>query len=130
MARLPDAVRALFNGPAYAHVATVLPDGGPHSIPVWVGVEGDRIAFLTHPESRKARNIAKEPRVAFSVTVHDQPFTMAQVRGRVTGRLEGGEAFEVIDRIARKYTGAPYPLRQDRVVFLVEADHAGARSYG
>ncbi|WP_344834261.1 pyridoxamine 5'-phosphate oxidase family protein [Nonomuraea dietziae] len=42
----PD-VRALFEGPNYAHVATVGPDGSPHSVPLWVGVEGDRIAFLT-----------------------------------------------------------------------------------
>ena len=52
MTRLPDGVRALFDGPNYAHVATVLPDGGPHSVPVWVGLEGNRIAFLTGPDSR------------------------------------------------------------------------------
>jgi hypothetical protein len=33
-----------------------------------VDMEGDRIAFLTSPGSRKARNLAREPRVAFSVT--------------------------------------------------------------
>jgi hypothetical protein len=57
--------------------------------PLWVGVEADRIAFLTSPGSRKARNLVLDPRVAISVTAHDQPFTMAGVRGRVAERLEG-----------------------------------------
>ncbi len=30
---LTDDVRALFEGANIAHVATVLPDGGPHSAP-------------------------------------------------------------------------------------------------
>ena len=58
MAELPDDVRALFERPNYAHIATVLPDGGPHSVPVWIALEGDRIAFFTQERSRKARNLA------------------------------------------------------------------------
>lgn len=130
MTELSDAVRALFDGPNYAHVATVLPGGGPHSVPVWVALEGDRIAFLTSPGSRKARNLEHDPRVAISVTDHDQPYAMAQVRGRVAERLEGDPAWVVIDRISHKYTGQPYPLRTDRVVFLVEPERAQAQSYG
>ena len=34
---IPD----LFEGPNIAHVATLMPDGAPHSVPMWVGVEGD-----------------------------------------------------------------------------------------
>ncbi len=130
MTGLPRSVRALFEGPNYAHVATVLPDGGPHSVPVWVGLEGNRIAFLTGPDSRKARNIDRDPRVAISITDHNQPYTMAQVRGRVTARLEGEAAFVVIDRISHKYTGRPYPLRTGRVVLLVEPERVSAQTYG
>jgi PPOX class probable F420-dependent enzyme len=130
MAELPDDVRALLDGPNIAHVATVLPDGGPHSVPVWIGMVGDQVAFLTSPASRKARNLDRDPRVAISITAHDQPYAMAQLRGRVTGRLEGDEGWAVIDRISDKYTGQPYPLRTDRVVFLVEPEHARAQAFG
>jgi PPOX class probable F420-dependent enzyme len=130
MTELPDAVRVLLDAPNYAHVATVLPDGGPHSVPMWVGLEGDRIAFLTDPASRKARNLEHDPRVAISVTDHDRPYAMAQVRGRVVERLEGDAGWAVIDRISHKYTGQPYPLRTDRVAFLVDADRASAQTYG
>ena len=130
MTPLPDDVRALFAGPNYAHVATLMPEGGPHSVPVWVGIEAGRIAFLTSPRSRKARNLEHDARLAISVTAHDQPFTMAGVRGRVAERLEGDAAWEVIDRISHKYIGGPYPLRTDRVVYLVEPEHAWAQAVG
>ncbi|MEV4066720.1 PPOX class F420-dependent oxidoreductase [Nonomuraea dietziae] len=126
---LSTDVRALFEGPNYAHVATVGPDGSPHSVPLWVGVEGDRIGFLTGPGSRKARNLARDPRVALSITAHDNPFTMATVRGTVE-LLDGEAAWEIIDRISRKYTGQPYPRGEERVVFLVEPSHALAVNFG
>ena len=55
---------------------------------------------------------------------------MAQVRGQVTARLDGPEAWGIIDRFVRKYTGQPYPLRTGRVVYLVEPAHARAHTYG
>jgi PPOX class probable F420-dependent enzyme len=130
MTTLPDDVRTLFDGPNQAHVATLLPDGAPHSVPVWVGVEGDRIAFLTSPGSRKARNLDGDPRVAISLTEHDRPFVMATGQGRVVERVEGDAAWQIIDRISAKYTGGPYPLREDRVVFLVSPDRAWAQAFG
>jgi PPOX class probable F420-dependent enzyme len=130
MVDLPADVRSLFEGTNIGHVATTLPSGGPHSVPVWVGIEGDRIAFLTGPGSRKARNLDRDPRLAISITRQDRPYEMAQVRGRVAERLEGDEAFEVIDRLAHKYTGQPYPLRSDRVVYLVEPERAWGQRFG
>jgi cysteine synthase A len=44
---------------------------------------------------------------------------MAQVRGRVVSTVEGDEALEIIDRLAVKYTGDPFPMRSG-VVFLIE----------
>ena len=114
MTALPDDVRALFEGPNYAHLATVLPSGAPHSVPVWTGIEGEHVVFFTQPASRKARNLERDPRVAFSITDHEQPYRMAQVRGRVVETVEGEAALEIIDRLAVKYTGAPFPMRYRR----------------
>jgi PPOX class probable F420-dependent enzyme len=124
-----DDVCALIDGPNYAHLATLMPDGSPHSVPLWVGLEGERIAFLTAPSSRKARNLRRDPRVAISITDRDQPFTMASVRGRVVERLDGDAAWAVIDRISHKYTGGPYPRDEERSVFLVEPSSEWAQSY-
>jgi PPOX class probable F420-dependent enzyme len=127
---LPDEVRALLAAPNIAHVATVLPDGAPHNVPTWIGVEGDRVAFLTSPTSVKARNLERDPRVSISVTAADEPTRMAHVGGRVAEVADSDRGWEIIDRIAQAYIGAPYPLRSDRVVFLVEPERAWARTFG
>lgn len=129
MTPMPDDVRALFEEPNTGHLATLLPDGSPHAVPLWVDLEGSRIAFLTSPRSRKARNLDRDPRVAISITDRRNAFVMASVRGRVTERVEGEAGWRIIDRIARKYTGQPYPLRTDRVVFLVEPEHVRGRVF-
>ena len=120
---LPAEVRELLEARNFAHLATALPDGSPHSVPVWIGLEGDHVVFFTQPESRKARNLAREPRVAISVVDPANPYRSAQLRGRVVGTVEGEEALEIIDRIATKYPGEPFPMRSG-VVFLVEPERA------
>lgn len=130
MSALPEEVRVLFAGANVAHVATLTRDGSPSSVPMWVDVEGDRIAFLSSLASAKGRNLQRDPRVSISVTDAERPTSMAQVRGRVSEILDGDPAWAIIDRIAGKYIGAPYPLRSDRVIFLVAVEQAWARAFG
>jgi PPOX class probable F420-dependent enzyme len=129
-ATVPGLVQSLLEQASLAHIATVMPDGGPHSVPVWVGMEGKHAAILTAPGSRKARNIARDPRVSISMTADSASTTMAQVRGRVTERIDGDRAWTIIDRLSMKYLGQPYPLREDRVVFLVQIEHAWGNKFG
>jgi PPOX class probable F420-dependent enzyme len=129
IAELSPSVRELLDGANTAHLATLLPDGSPHSVPLWIGIEGDKIAFLTGPGSRKARNVERDPRVSISITDRERPFTMAQIRGRVVERVDGDAAWAIIDRISAKYIGAPYPQRTGRVVYLVEPEHAQGAAY-
>ena len=121
---LPDEVRAVLDGRNFAHLATVLPDGSPHSVPVWLLREGDHVAFFTQTGSRKARNLARDGRVALSVVDGANPYRSVWVRGRVAQTIEGVEALRTIDRIAEKYTGAPFPMRSG-VVYLVEPERVG-----
>ena len=116
----------MLDGTALAHLATLLPDGAPHSVPVWVGTHGDHIAILTGPGSQKARNLRRDPRVAFSLTPQDNPFQPVIVRGRVVEWLEGDAAWEIVDRISTKYIGGPYSRDEERVVLLIEPDRQSA----
>lgn len=118
---IPDEVRDLLDGRSVAHVATVLPTGGPHSVPVWILREGDRVCFFTQPGSRKARNLAADPRVAISIVDRENAYRTAQLRGTVVETREGEEALVTIDRLSEKYTGQPFPMRSG-VVFVVELD--------
>ena len=130
MITLPDLVRTLLEQPSLAHIATLLPDGAPHAVPVWVGLEDGRAAFLTAPGSRKARNVALDPRVCLSMTAPDSPATMAQVRGRVAEIVDGPRGWLIIDRLSMKYLSQPYPLREDRLAYLVDIEHAWGKAFG
>ncbi len=117
----PD-VRRHLDGTPIAHLATVLPDGSPHTVPLWVGTHGEQVVFLTSPHSRKARNLHRDPRVALSIAPVENPFEPVIVRGRVVEWLDGDEAWQIMDRIADKYIQQPYPREHERVVALVEPE--------
>jgi PPOX class probable F420-dependent enzyme len=120
--RLDPAVRRVLDAAAFAHIASILPDGSPHTVPVWIGTHGDQIVFMTGPESRKARNLRRDPRVALSVTPPDNPFEPIIVRGRVVEWLEGDSAWPIVDQLAAKYIGGPYPRDHERVVMVIEPE--------
>jgi PPOX class probable F420-dependent enzyme len=119
---LEPEVRRVLDGTSIAHIATILPDGSPHSVPVWIGTHDGRIAILTGPGTLKARNLRRDPRVALSLTPVENPFEPLVVRGRVVEWLEGDAAWEIVDLISTKYIGVPYPRDQERVIALIEPD--------
>ena len=117
----PD-VRRVLDGTPTAHLATLLPDGAPHSVPVWIGTHGDLVTVMTGPASRKARNLRRDPRVALSLTPADNPFQPVILRGEVVEWLSGEAGWQVVDRIAEKYLGRPYGRDEERVVALIRVD--------
>jgi PPOX class probable F420-dependent enzyme len=123
MTMLIPAVRAAVEAKAIAHLATVLPDGAPHSIPLWVHTRGEQIVFLTGPDSVKARNLRRDPRVALSLTPVDNPFEPIIVRGRVVEWIDGDEGWKLVDEIAMKNLGQPYSRDADRVIGVIEPEH-------
>lgn len=121
---LSDDVKALIRGANFAHLSTLLPDGSPQNAPVWVDLDGDRILVCTGEGSLKARNTRRDPRVALSIVAFDNPYVEAQIRGRVVERRPDAD-FTVMDRVSRKYTGKPFPARDNpaqRVALVIEAD--------
>ncbi|MFI0443821.1 PPOX class F420-dependent oxidoreductase [Actinomadura sp. 6N118] len=123
---LDPNVRRVLDGTSIAHLATVLPDGSPHNTPVYVGTLGDRIVFFTGPGMLKARNLRRDPRMALSIAPVDNPFEPVVIRGRVVEWIEGDEGWKIIDQLATKYTGTPYPRGQERVVAVIEPERQTA----
>ena len=52
---LSDEIRTLLDGPNFAHLATLMPDGSPQSVPVWIGREDDRVLICTGEGCSKER---------------------------------------------------------------------------
>ena len=117
----PD-VRRVLDGTPLAHLASVLPDGAPHSVPLWIGTHGDHVVILTGPDSRKARNLLRDPRVAISVAPADDPHRPVLIRGRVVEWIDGDAGWRIVDRIAAKYIGRPYSRDEERVIALIRPD--------
>jgi PPOX class probable F420-dependent enzyme len=122
---LSEDVRRLIDGPNFAHLATIMPDGSPQAAPVWVLREGDRILVGTSEDSLKARNARRDPRVALSILDFGDPYTEAQLRGRVV-EFRPDRSLALKDVTARKYTGKEFPWRspEGKVTLVIEVDRA------
>jgi len=121
--KLSDETKHLLDGANFVHLATLMPDGSPHSVPVWAGRDGDRIVICTGESSLKAKNTAGEPRVAISIVDFKDPYSEVQIRGRVVERRPDPD-LKIMDPISMKYTGKPFPFRnpEGRVALMIEVD--------
>jgi PPOX class probable F420-dependent enzyme len=121
VAELDPQVSELLEGANFVSLATLTADGSPHATTVWATLEGGHPCFFTQPSSFKARNIERDPRVAMTVVDRENPYRSGQLRGRVTETVEGEAALAIIDRMARTYTAADFPMRSG-VVYVIEVE--------
>jgi PPOX class probable F420-dependent enzyme len=125
MATIPPAYRGLLEKPAFAHLATLMPDGSPHVSPVWFDFDGRRLRVNSARGRRKDRNMRRDPRVALSIQDPADPYRYVQIRGRVVEITERG-ADEHIDALAHRYLGVErYPNRgpgEVRVLYVIEPE--------
>lgn len=124
MAEIPASFHDLLHDKkAFAHLATVMPDGSPQVTPVWFDVADGHVRVNTAKGRVKARNMQEGSRVALSILDPDNAYRYVQIRGRVTRMTEqGAEAH--IDGLAKKYLGKDkYPFAQPgevRVMYEIE----------
>ncbi len=124
--KIPDRLLDLFQKRAFAHLATVMPNGSPHVTPVWVDYDGKHLVVNSARGRQKDRNMRRDARVAVEVQDPDNPYRYLMVRGRVVKITEEG-ADACIDRLAFKYRGLEkYPNRapgEVRVIYEIEPEH-------
>ena len=101
---IPDSARQILDGPEFAVLSTLEPDGQPQSSVVWFERDGDDLLMSTVQGRRKHANLVRDPRATVLVYPKDNPYSYVELRGAVTMTEEGGR--ELIDRLCRAYTGA------------------------
>lgn len=105
--KIPEKFLDLFHKPAFAHLATLMPDGSPQVTPVWIDYDGNHLLVNSARGRQKDRNMKRDERVAVEILDPDDPYRFLQVRGRVVEITEqGAEAH--IDKLANKYRGRDY----------------------
>jgi|SRR5579883_238846 PPOX class probable F420-dependent enzyme len=127
MAAIPDKFLDLVTKKkAFAHLATVMPDGSPQVTPVWIDYAHGVIRVNTAKGRTKARNMKTGASVAVAIQDPDNPYRYLQVRGRVKAMTEQG-ADAHIDALAKKYLGQDkYPYRRPgevRQIYEIEPLH-------
>ena len=126
MATIPEShADLLTTKKAFAQLATLNADGSPQVTPVWVDFDGSHILINTAKGRVKAKNLAREPRVAISLSDPDNPYRYLGIQGRVVDMTEtGGDAH--IDKMAKKYLGQDtYPYRtagEVRIIVRIAPD--------
>jgi PPOX class probable F420-dependent enzyme len=120
---LSPEVKQLIDRPNFAHLATLMPDGSPQSVAVWVGREAEHIVICMGEGSLKGKNTRRDPRVALSIVDFNNPYEEVQIRGRVVERRPDSN-LKIMDPISHKYTGQPFPFRtpDGRVALIIEVE--------
>ncbi len=122
---LSDDVKRLIDRPNFAHLATIMSDGSPHSAPVWIDREDELLLVCTAAGSLKGKNTLGDPRVSLSIVDFVDPYSEVQIRGRVVERRPDPE-LRYYDKISLKYVGKPWPYRDEEspIVLVIEATKA------
>ena len=106
----------------FAHLATVRADGAPQVNPMWFLWDGVRgVIKMTHTRTRhNYRNVAREPRVAISITDPDDQYRYLQVMG-VVESIEDDPTGSLHELLQQRYQGAvgEVPERENRVVLVI-----------
>lgn len=129
MTQIPADYRDMVDRPAFAHVATLLPNGTPHVTPTWIDADDDyeHVLINTARTRRKEKNVRRDPRVGLSILDPDDPYRHLTLWGEVVELTEEG-AREHIDELARQYMGVDeYPNYDSdpgpRVIVRIRPDH-------
>ena len=110
---------------AFAHLATIMPDGTPQVTPVWFDYVGGAIRVNSARGRVKDRNMKEGAAVALSILDPDNPYRYLQVRGHVRKVSEAGASAH-IDSLAKKYLDKDkYPFARPgevRAIYEIEPD--------
>jgi PPOX class probable F420-dependent enzyme len=111
----PPELDELLRRPNPAVVATLRPDGSPHTVATWYLWDGERV-LLNMDESRARLGfMRRDPRVSLTVLDAESWYRQVTLLGRVA-ELVDDDGLADIDRLSRHYGGEPFRDRESRRV--------------
>jgi PPOX class probable F420-dependent enzyme len=125
VAGLDPTARTLAQGPNFATLTVLLRSGRPMTHVMWVDADENHVLINTEVHRAKFRAVERDPRVTVTIWRHDDPYTYAEVRGRVVETVRGPDARAHIDRLSRKYRGRDYDgsaITSERVILRIAPD--------
>ena len=112
---VPPEVDELLRRPNPAVIATLRPDGAPHSVPTWYDWEGGRVLLNMEDTRLRLGYMRRDPRVSLTVLAEDGWYRHVSLLGRIVS-IEDDDDLADIDRLALRYTGQPFRTRDRKRV--------------
>lgn len=117
---LPPELVTLLEKPNLAVIATVRPDGSPHTAATWYLWDGGRVLVNMDESRKRLEFMRRDPRV--SLTVLGDDGSHVTLEGTAV-TIEDDSRLEGIDRVATHNIGEPFPMRdRPRVNAWIEVD--------
>ena len=109
---VPPELDEFLRLPNPAVVATLRPDGSPHTVPTWYDWQDGRVLLNMEDTRLRLRYLRRDPRAALTVlrSGEDGWYTHVSLLGHVVA-ITDDESLEDIDRLALRYTGRPFRKR-------------------
>ena len=105
-----------------AVIASVRRDGTPHTVATWYDWEDGLVLVNMDASRSRLRFIRRDPHVALTVLEDGNSYRHVSLLGRVD-RIDADTELRDIDRLSRRYTGAPFANRHaDRHSAWIEVD--------
>ena len=99
---LPAELDEFLQRPNPAVIATLKPDGAPHTVATWYLWEGGRILVNMDEGRARLEYLRRDPRVSLTVIDGDDWYRHVSLRGRVVS-LEDDTDLAEIDRLSQRY---------------------------
>jgi PPOX class probable F420-dependent enzyme len=112
---VPPEVDDFLGRPNPAVVATLRPDGSPHSVPTWYDWEDGRVLLNMEDTRLRLGFMRRDPRVALTVLAGEGWYRHVSLLGRIVS-IEEDDDLADIDRLAVRYTGQPFRTRDRKRV--------------
>ena len=111
---VPPELDAFLVRPNPAVIASVEPDGRPHTAATWYLWEGGRVLVNMEAGRKRLEYLRRNPKVSITVLGQDDWYRQVTLLGHVAEWDE--DALDDVDRLCRHYMGQPYSDREHRRV--------------
>jgi PPOX class probable F420-dependent enzyme len=113
-----DDDRELLDSPAFAKLATLMPDGSPQNTVMWFRRDGNTLRMIAPAASQKAQNLVRDPRVAVVIDALHNGYRYIDIRGSAEVRHDDTAARNELRQIVARYIDE----RADKYVESLSAD--------
>jgi PPOX class probable F420-dependent enzyme len=110
---VPEQVSEFLTQANPAVVATLRPDGFPHTAATWYLWEGGRVLVNMDETRRRLDHMRRDPRVSLTAMAEDAWYRQVTLMGEVVS-IEADAGMRDIDRLAVHYTGEPFARRDQQ----------------